>query len=66
MVCGGHCLCLLDRRFLDHSTFGVGVDILLAFLSLVYVAAYITNTYLPLNTVRHFDSKRKQVVHWTF
>lgn len=42
-------------RFLDHSTFGVGVDVLLAFTSVVYVAVYITNTYLPLNTVlRHF------------
>ncbi|TYZ62224.1 hypothetical protein PybrP1_002084 [[Pythium] brassicae (nom. inval.)] len=38
-------------RFLDHSAFGVGIDVFLAIVSVVFVAAYITNTYIPVNTL---------------
>ncbi|KAF1322508.1 Calcium-activated potassium channel subunit alpha, partial [Globisporangium splendens] len=47
----GHGVRNRDRisRYLDHSAFGVGLDIVLALVSLAYVAAYITNTYIPVN-----------------
>ncbi|KAJ0395500.1 hypothetical protein ATCC90586_001261 [Pythium insidiosum] len=34
-------------RFLDHSSFGIALDALLALLAFIYVGAYIANTYLP-------------------
>lgn len=42
--------------YLDHSKFGVCVDIFLAVVSVVFVGTYIANTYIPVNTVRVLPS----------
>ncbi|KAG7401293.1 hypothetical protein PHYBOEH_002097 [Phytophthora boehmeriae] len=36
-------------RFLDHSSFGVGLDIFLVLVSAVFASSYIANTYVPSN-----------------
>ncbi|DBA04912.1 TPA: hypothetical protein N0F65_006914 [Lagenidium giganteum] len=50
---GGRVFRSRDRisRFLDHSAFGVALDIFLALMSVVFVATYIWNTYIPKNTL---------------
>ncbi|KAL4146465.1 hypothetical protein PRNP1_012329 [Phytophthora ramorum] len=36
-------------RFLDHSSFGVGLDIFLVLVSIVFTSSYIANTYIASN-----------------
>ncbi|GLE05570.1 hypothetical protein PINS_up014602 [Pythium insidiosum] len=45
-------LTVVPASFLDHSSFGIALDALLALLALIYVGAYIANTYLPDTHVR--------------
>ncbi|KAE9021789.1 hypothetical protein PR001_g13303 [Phytophthora rubi] len=36
-------------RYLDHSSFGVGLDVFLVLISVVFASSYIANTYIPSN-----------------
>ncbi|KAF4322221.1 hypothetical protein BBO99_00002827 [Phytophthora kernoviae] len=36
-------------RFMDHSSFGAGLDIFLVLVSVVFASSYIANTYVPSN-----------------
>ncbi|KAL3666259.1 hypothetical protein V7S43_008510 [Phytophthora oleae] len=36
-------------RYLDHSSFGVGLDIFLVLVSIIFASSYIANTYIPTN-----------------
>ncbi|RLN46829.1 hypothetical protein BBO99_00000763 [Phytophthora kernoviae] len=40
-------------RYLDNGNVGAGIDTFMTVVSIVYAGTYITNTYIPLNSMPH-------------